>query len=94
MVIITNLGAFLKEQLSERDGTASNTRVCILLVICFASGWITALVTKVHGPVSLPELGAFVGQVGLYVGGICTTLYTVNAAKDVLNNRAANSPAQ
>lgn len=88
---------FLRSMLSESDGSVSSTRVWIGLVIAFASGWITALVTKVHGPVTLPELGAFVGQVGLYVSGICTTLYGINVAKDVLNKRATGAgqpPAQ
>jgi hypothetical protein len=91
MELIGKLGAFLKSQLSESDGSVSNTRVCILLVISFASGWITALVTKVQAPVSLPELGAFIGQVGLYVGGICTTLYAVNVTKEVLKSRDQGS---
>ena len=88
---------FLRSLLSESDGSVSNTRVCICVVIAFASGWVTALVTKVHGPVALPELGAFIGQLGLYVSGICTTLYGLNVAKDVLNKRAPGAdqpPAQ
>jgi hypothetical protein len=87
-----NFAAFLRSQFSESDGTVSNTRVSIFVVIAFASGWITALVVKVPRPVLLPELGAFVGQLGLYVTGICTTLYAVNKAADVLNHRAPATP--
>jgi hypothetical protein len=48
-----NPAAFLRSQLSEVDGTVSNTRVCVLLVIVFALGWVTALVSKVNRPVTV-----------------------------------------
>ena len=85
---------FVRSMLSEADGTVSNTRVCIVIVIAFASGWVTALVTKVRGPVSLPELAAFVGQLGMYVSAICASLYGINKFADAWKNRGEQPPAQ
>lgn len=85
---LDKIGGFLRSQLSESDGTVSNTRVCILLVICSASGWVTALVSKVKGPVNLPELGGFVGSLGMYVSGICASLYAINKGAEAWKNRA------
>ena len=96
MVAVNKALAFVSSMLSEADGTASTARVCILIVIAFASGWVTALVTKVPGPVSLIDLAAFVGQLGMYVSAICVSLYGVNKFSDALKNRADREgpPAQ
>jgi len=85
---------FIRSWLSESDGSVSNTRICVALVITFALGWVTALVVKVHGPVSVSDVAALLGPLGLFVTGITGTLYAVNKAADVLNNRARNAPEQ
>jgi len=80
MNFLDKAAGFLRSQLSESDGSASNTRVCIFLVIAFALGWITALVTKVKAPVTVREIGDMMGPLGMFVGTICA---------DVQNNRTA-----
>jgi len=85
---------FVRSMLGESDGSVSSTRVCVALVIVFALGWVTALVTKVKGPVSVAEIGTLLGPLGVFVGAICGSLYGINKAADVLNNRAARPPEQ
>jgi hypothetical protein len=83
---------YVRSWLGESDGSISNTRVCVALVICFALGWVTALVTKVHGPVTVAELGGVLQPLGMFVSTICASLYAINKAADVLNNRAGQKP--
>jgi len=49
---------------------------------------VTALVVKIHGPVTVRDLGDVLGPMGMFVTGICGSLYAINKAADVLNNRA------
>jgi uncharacterized membrane protein len=79
--------SFVRSWLSEADGTVSNTRICVALVVTFALGWVTALVSKVPGPVSVAELSSILSPMAFFVTGITGTLYGVNKAADVLNNR-------
>lgn len=94
--MVKAIGDFLRSQFSEQDGSVSNTRVCIFVVIAFASGWVTALVTKVAGPVSVSEIGALLTPLGAYITGVCGSLYLINMgankAAEVLNNRAGVKP--
>jgi len=96
MVVIGKSLAFVRSWLSEADGTVSNARICVVIVIVFATGWMTVLLTKVQGSVTVPELTAFVGQLGMYVSGICAALYGVNKFADAWKNRANHEepPAQ
>jgi hypothetical protein len=85
---------FVRSWLSEADGTVSNTRVCISALIAFALGWVTALVVKVHGPVTVAEIGALLGPLGLFVGGISGSLYGINKFADAMKSRQDAPPAQ
>jgi hypothetical protein len=67
--------------LSESDGNVSSTRVCMLLVVVFAVGWVTGLVLHEK---RLPDLGA----VGGYIALVCGTLYGINRGASVLDRRA------
>jgi hypothetical protein len=80
--------SFVRSWLSEADGTVSNTRICVALVIVFALGWVTALVIKIHAPVTMREFSDTLVPLGMFVTGITGTLYAVNKAADVFNNRA------
>lgn len=81
---------FVRSMLSESDGSVSSTRCLIALTIVFALGWITGLLMKVHKPVSLGEVQSFVGTLTVFVTSICGSLYGINRAAEVLNNRTAN----
>ena len=91
--MVKAVGDFFRSQFSESDGTVSNTRVCIWLVVVFALGWVTALVSKIHGTVTVSDLGQVLGPLGMFVTGISGSLYAINKTADVFNNRtAANKP--
>ena len=94
MVDVTKLGGWLRSFLSESDGTGSNTRFCIAAVVFFSLGWVTALIVKVRGPVSVAEISAVLGPLGMFVGTICAPLYAMNKWADVQNNRSAKPPEQ
>jgi hypothetical protein len=85
---------FLRSMVSEANGTISNSRVCTSIVICFSTGWVTALLAKVRGPVTLPDLTAFVEKLGMYVSSICAALYGINRLADAWKNRRDQPPAQ
>jgi hypothetical protein len=82
--------SFVRSWLSEADGTVSNTRICVALVIVFALGWVTALVIKIHAPVTVRELTDALVPLGMFVTGITGTLYAVNKAAEVINHRTDN----
>ena len=80
--------SFLRSMLSERDGTVSNTRVCIAVVITFSLGWVTALLIRLRGPLSATDVATVIAPLGMFVGGVTSALYAINKGADVLNNRA------
>ncbi len=79
---------FMRSMLSEADGTASSTRFCTVLVIAFTLGFASALLWKIHAPVTVAEWCQALGALTLFATGICGALYGINRAADVLNNRA------
>jgi uncharacterized membrane protein len=79
---------YLRSMLSESDGTASSSRFCIVAVILFTLGFVSALLWKIHGPISAAEFSQAVGSLTLFATGLCGALYGINRAADVLNNRA------
>ena len=78
----------LRSMESETDGTGSSTRLCIVLVISFSLGFVTALLFKLHGPITVAEFCQAVGAIGLFAGGICGSLYTINRIGNAVDNRA------
>lgn len=89
---IKKLLAFLRSMVSEASGNVSSSRICTLIVIGFASGWMTSLIVKVRGPVPLPELSIFVEKLGFYVSSICAALYGINKVADAWKNRGGDPP--
>lgn len=81
---------FLRSMLSEDDGSVSNTRVCVTLVIVFVLGFVTALLWKVKTPVTVDEFCQAVGSLGLFAGGICGSMYGINRLGNYGDNRAAS----
>jgi hypothetical protein len=71
---------FLRSMLSEADGNVSSARFCIVLVVVFSLGWVTALVVQDK---KLPDLGA----VGGYVTLVCGSLYAINRGAAVLDHK-------
>lgn len=92
--MIGKLFSFLKSTLSERDGTGSNTRLCVMLIVVFALGWVTSLFSRVHGPVTVADIRELLPSMASFVGLVCGPLYAINKAADVMNNRAPDLAAQ
>jgi len=76
---------FFRSMLSEADGNVSCTRFCIVLVVVFSVGWVTALVA--HDK-KMPDLGA----VGGYVTLVCGSLYAINRSAAVLDRKSRSTP--
>ena len=85
---------FLRSQLSDKDGTVSNTKVCVLMVIVAALSWVSCLLYKLHTPITVTDLVTFVGSVGTFAALICGTLAGMKYTADAVNNRAPNASPQ
>ncbi|ACO32132.1 MULTISPECIES: hypothetical protein [Acidobacterium] len=79
---------FLRSMLSEDDGAVSSSRVCVALVIVFVLGFLTALLAKIHAPVTVEEFCRAVESLGMFTGGVTGTLYGINRAGNVFEKRA------
>ena len=77
-------GKWVSRAFSESDGAPSSSRIAIALVITFASGWITGLLHRISGPVTLADVSAFVEKLGGYVFETVSALYGLNCAREVL----------
>jgi hypothetical protein len=84
----------VRSWLSEADGTGSNTRVCIAAVVFFALGWVTALITRVRGPVTVAEIASLLGPLGMFVTGICVSLYGINKFADAWGKQGTGNREQ
>jgi hypothetical protein len=80
--------------LQEGDGSQSSSRLCMVLVVVFALGFITALLWKVRGPITVAEFCQAVGSLGMFTGGVCGALYGINRFGECLDNRAGRAPNQ
>lgn len=80
--------------LQESDGSQSSTRLCLVLVIIFSLGFVTALLCKVHGPITIAEFCSAVGSIGEFAIGVGGPLYAVNRAMESVDNRAKKGPQE
>jgi len=92
---------FLRSQLSDKDGSVSNTRVLQCMIICHALGWVSALLFlyglvtyKTHGIITMTDVVTFVGAAGTFVTMLVGTLGLIKGGTDVANNRAPNAQDQ
>ena len=92
---------FLRSQLSDKDGSVSNTRVLTALAISNALSWIGALlaayiVTTIlkHGAVTMTDVVTFMGSASLFTVSIVGTIGGIKATADIANNRAPNAQDQ
>jgi hypothetical protein len=83
---------WLPSFLSEPDGTGSSTRLYIGLVVAFVVGAGTALVCKIHQPITVADLNSFLTAAGTFVAVICAPLYGLNKLANVTNNRSQQDP--
>ena len=85
---------FLRSQLSDKDGTVSNTKVCVLMIIVSVLSWVTCLLYKLHTPVTVTDIVTFIGSAGTFAALICGTLAGLKYTADAVNNRAPNATPQ
>jgi hypothetical protein len=92
---------FLRSQLSDKDGSVSNTRVMQCLIICHVLGWVSALLFcyclityKTHGVISMTDMVTFVGSAATFATVLGGTLTLIKTGGDAVNNRAPNAQDQ
>ncbi len=85
---------FFRSQLSDKDGTVSNTKVCVLMVVTAVLAWVTCLFWKLHTPVTVTDIVTFVGAAGTFAALLCGTLAGMKYTADAVNNRAPNASQQ
>jgi hypothetical protein len=92
---------FLRSQLSDKDGSVSNTRVLQCLIICHVLGWVSALLFfygtityKTLGTISMTDVVTFVGALGTFTTMLIGTLGLIKGGTDIANNRAPNAQDQ
>ena len=85
---------FLRSQLSDKDGTVSNTKVCIALIVVAVLSWVSCLFYKLHTPVTVPDIVTFLGAAGTFAALLCGTLAGLKYGSDAINNRAPNAGPQ
>lgn len=85
---------FFRSQLSDKDGTVSNTKVCVLMVVTAVLSWVTCLFWKLHTPVTVTDIVTFTGAAGTFTALVCGTLTGMKYTADAVNNRAPNASPQ
>jgi len=85
---------FLRSQLSDKDGTVSNTKVCVAMVVVSVLSWVSCLLYKLHTPITVTDIVTFVGAAGTFAALICGTLAGMKYTADAVNNRAPNASPQ
>lgn len=92
---------FLRSQMSDKDGTVSNTKVLTALTISNALSWIGALltayivtVTLKRGVITMTDVVTFMGAASIFVVSLVGTIGGIKATADAINNRAPNASAQ
>jgi hypothetical protein len=91
--VVSEIKRWLREALSE-DGIGSSSRLCLFLVVVFACGWITGLLSLVRAPLKLSEVAEFVGALTGFVSAIAAATYGVNRLTEAWSNRAATKPPE
>jgi len=85
---------FIRSQLSDKDGSVSNTKVCVLMVIVAVVSWVSCLLYKLPAPVTVTDLVTFLGSAGTFATLLCGTLAGLKYTADAVNNRAPNATPQ
>jgi hypothetical protein len=85
---------FMRSQLSDKDGTVSNTKVCILMTVTSVLTWVSCLLWKLHTPVTVTDIVTFIGAAGTFTALIVGTMAGMKYTADAVNNRAPNASPQ
>lgn len=85
---------FLRSQLSDKDGTVSNTKVCVLMIVVAVLSWVSCLLYKLHTPITVTDVVTFVGSAGTFAALLIGTMAGMKYTADAVNNRAPNASPQ
>jgi hypothetical protein len=92
---------FFRSQLSDKDGTVSNTKVLIFLIVNNVLIWISALIAlyaryvlKEKTGINMTDIVTFLGAVGTFATLLCGTLAGLKYGSDAINNHAPNATPQ
>ena len=92
---------FLRSQLSDKDGTVSNTKVLLFLIINHVLVWISALVfvyvryvMRGHTTITMADITAFISSAGTFSALLGGVLGGMKYTADAVNNRAPNASPQ
>ena len=92
---------FLRSQLSDKDGTVSNTKVLLFLLVNYVLVWVSALVGMYvryvllgKAPISMADITSFLSSVGTFAALLSGVLGGMKYTADAVNNRAPNASAQ
>ena len=93
--------AFFRSQLSDKDGTVSNTKVLQAFIVFHVMGWVDGLIFlyawftyRSHGALTMTDIVTFMGASTTLAVAIGGTLGVIKASGDAVNNRAPNASAQ
>lgn len=81
---------FVKSVFSEPDGTGSASRILITAIVCFVLGIGSALVAKIHTPVSVSDINSFLGAAGIFIASTCTPMYLINKGANTMIAKSDN----
>ncbi len=70
---------WVRSTLSGTNGMMSTARLCVVLVVCAAIGWVTYLVCKNN---ALPDLTSLT----IFVGSVITSVYTPNKITEIVKS--------
>lgn len=55
----------------------------MIIVIAFSIGWICAMLLRVHGNLTISDVGSFVRCIGRYVAEVGGAIYAIDKFSDV-----------
>ena len=91
---------FFRSMLSDKDGTVSNTRVLLCMIVCHVLGWVSALVMVYiiltilhHGTITMTDIVTFMGAATTFATSLGGVLMLIKTGGDVANNRAPGAPS-
>lgn len=79
MVFLDKSLSFIKSVLSD-NGVGSSTRVNVTMLVVFIVGAGTALMFKLHTPVTVSDINSFLSSAGQFLALTTGTLYGINRA--------------
>lgn len=81
---------FVRSVFSEPDGTGSTSRILITAIVAFVLGIGSALVAKIHTPVTVADIDSFLGAAGIFIASTCTPMYLINKGANTMIVKSDN----